>query len=85
MTEQERDVMTEPVPLVGEVAVSPVRVVEALVVRPGDHLLVTVPDDRGLDPAGVERLRDSLREHFPGVEVTVLAGASVALHRAEET
>ena len=56
-------------------------VVDGLVVLPGDHLLVSLRDHGGLTAEKVTRLRDDLRERFPGVEVTLLAGASVAVHR----
>ena len=52
---------------------------EALVVRPGDKLLVRLRPDahRG----HIEKLADALRERFPETEITVITAEQLAVVR----
>lgn len=58
-------------------------VVEGLVIRPGDKVLIAVPKEITLDQA--QGLADDLREKFPGVDFGVLVGATgMAVQRAQD-
>jgi hypothetical protein len=52
---------------------------EALVIRPGDKLLVRVRQNSSLDH--VERLLSDLKRRLPEVEVTVVAAEQLAVVR----
>lgn len=52
---------------------------EALVIRPGDHLIVRVKQATSFEV--VDLLLDVLRERFPGVEVVVIAAEQLAVFR----
>jgi hypothetical protein len=54
-------------------------IAEALVIRPGDKLLVRV--DRGITVQEVEVLREGLSERFPEVEWTVIIADQLAVIR----
>lgn len=60
-------------------------IVEALVVRPGDTLIVRVNCDRRLSREAVEEYRDTLREGLPGVDkVVVIVADGMAVCREGE-
>lgn len=44
-------------------------------IRPGDRILLTVSD--GFDASRAQHLAEQLKERFPDVEFTVLAGLEV--------
>lgn len=48
----------------------------ALVVRPGDRVLLEV--DAGFSLSQIDHVRETLTERFPGVEFTFLAGVHVS-------
>lgn len=58
-------------------------IVEALVIHPGDKLLVRVPRDS--DPEQAREVQAKLKERFPEVEVTIIAADELAVVRSEDT
>lgn len=60
-------------------------VAEAVVVRPGDTLLVRVSPDRGIDRDGLAELQRDLREVLPGVEVGLVVADQLAVARPDPT
>jgi ribosomal protein S12 len=54
-----------------EMEVMPVQ--HGLVIRPGDHVLITTREARRSD---VDMLRSQLLREFPGVKFTVVAGVT---------
>lgn len=48
-----------------------------LVLRPGDNVLLTLVED--LDPEETKDMVGKLRESFPGVHFTIVAGVSSVL------
>lgn len=59
---------------------------EGLVIRPGDTLVVTMPEPSNEEDGGrwVEQVHEDLKFLFPGVEVRLLVGMGVAVIRREE-
>lgn len=59
----------------------PTEIREALVIRPGDKLIVRV--NQATTRADVGRLVDNLADRFPDTEVTVIAAEQLAAIRPE--
>lgn len=53
-----------------------ITVVEALVVKPGDRLLLTVPADVPAD--ALQNLMAGMQERYPDVEVTIIGNVGVS-------
>jgi hypothetical protein len=60
----------------------PVDVLSALVLRPGDKVLVAVADEH-LSNERADNMARSLGEHFPDVGFVIIGGATIAVQRAE--
>lgn len=55
---------------------------EAIVIRPGDHLIVRVDPDRQLTMEEVESIRHQLKERLPLLDdVTIVAADGLAVFR----
>lgn len=57
------------------------QIAEALVIRPGDILIVRVPT--GTTAAAGAALKQQLAEHLPGIEAKVIAAEQLAAYRPE--
>jgi hypothetical protein len=57
------------------------KIQEALVIRPGDKLLVRVQPST--DPEQIRRFTDRLKERFPTNEITVVAAEQLAVIRED--
>lgn len=60
---------------------TPAEFVEALVIRPGDHLVVRFGTTAMLSAQRGEWLRVELESRLPGVQVTVVACDQLAVYR----
>ena len=52
--------------------------VESLHLEEGDKIIVTIDEPRNFGPEIVEEIKDRLSERFPGHEIVVLHGLSIA-------
>ena len=52
--------------------------VESLHLEEGDKIIVTIEEPRNFRPEMIEEIKDRLSERFPGHEIVVLYGLSIA-------